>query len=118
MPVLHLHRIHAYDPKTNPPGKEIAKYREWLEENVGEYHGRGDSNVPIELDLPEGWYAYRDIMHVGTGWEIYAEICAFDAPEQLEEPDEERRLKSRRMVKFYVDITDDRDALMFSMKHN
>lgn len=118
MPVLHLHKAQVFDPRAAAPGKEIAKYRDWLSANVGEYHGPGDSNVPIEVDLPEGWYAYRDIMHVGTGWEIYAEIRAYDAPEMPDEPDESKRPVSRRLVKFYVDITDDRQALMFSMKHN
>jgi hypothetical protein len=115
MPILKLHKLTSnnFGTKGSTPAAEIRRYVEYLSENVGEFICSGDRNVPLEReDIPEGWRAWKDVTHVGKGWEIFCEQY-----EHRTTPAESGEATVRNRCQFFVDITDEKAALMFSMKY-
>lgn len=76
-------------------GGKIAQLsiREWLEENVGPYHGEDSREGPLD-----NW-----CVSVGSGWE-FGTHATTDSPDSI------------MTVSWFVDIADEKLATMFTLR--
>ena len=104
MPVLNLHKI-----KRESRTEDVERLVQWLIENVGQrLSGDGFFEPTTPIEDTEKYTVERRRLCIGEGWEIYIDETS---SKQLVED----QIGWRKQT-YYVDITDAKQALMFSMK--
>jgi hypothetical protein len=104
MPVLNLHKV-----KRESKTQDVERLVQWLSENVGEqYTGDGFFEQVTPIEDSEKYTVERRRLFIGNGWEIYIDETS---SKQLTEDQVTWRKQT-----YYADITDAKQALMFSMK--
>jgi hypothetical protein len=104
MPVLNLHKV-----KRESKTQDVERLVQWLVDNVGEKitdNGFFEQATPVEDT--EKYTVERRRLYIGNGWEIYIDETS------SKRLTEDQATWSRQT--YYVDITDSKQALMFSMK--
>jgi len=104
MPVLNLHKV-----KRESKTQDVERLVQWLVDNVGEQltdNGFSEQATPVEDT--EKYTVKRVRLYIGNGWEIYIDETSSNRLT------EDQATWSKHT--YYVDITDSKQALMFSMK--
>jgi methionine aminopeptidase len=102
MPVLNLHKVKR-DSKT----RDVEELSQWLDENVGQRSMALVVDKKVVEDT-EKYITERMSLYAGSGWEIYVDETSSKSLT------EDKVAWSKQT--YYVDITDSKQALMFSMK--
>lgn len=104
MPVLNLHKV-----KRGSKIEDVERLVQWLADNVGEkLTDNGFSEQATLVEDTEKYIVERRRLYIGNGWEIYNDETS------SKRLTEDQATWSRQT--YYVDITDSKQALMFSMK--
>jgi hypothetical protein len=105
MPVLNLHKV-----KRGSKIEDVERLVQWLADNVGEkLTDNGFSEQATLVEDTEKYIVERRRLYIGNGWEIYNDETS---SKRLTED----QATSWSRDAYYVDITDSKQALMFSMK--
>lgn len=104
MPVLNLHKV-----KRESKIQDVERLVQWLNENVGQkISGDGFFEQATLVEDTEKYIVERRRLYIGNGWEIYNDETS------SKRLTEDQATWSKQT--YYVDITDSKQALMFSMK--